>query len=392
MNSNTDEKKVDKKQTDLEKKAFGGLIILSFIGIIYIFRPFISTIIVAFIAALLLSPVYNYLGRFKKLSPVVKTVLVTLFMALLFIIPITILIMSVVKEAPQFFTVISDYLDNNSIDDISRQITSWIDNLHTNEQISEALGKIADSLAKIVLELLTALGGLITDFLSGLITSIVPFFTNLIIFMAVCFSLLPNLKGTYAYLRKISPLDTKITDLFIKRITETTSSMIFASVTISIISGFIVGITFTLLGIPFAALAALGAIILGFIPMIGPSLITVPTAILLVVVNGDWTSAIIVLAVHFFIINNIDLVVRPIFYKEDAKINPVVSAIAVLGGLAAFGILGVIYGPLIVIIFITCLQIYIPNYVTPDVLEPKTEKKDPVKRFFGWFQRKTNGK
>ena len=166
--------------------------------------------------------------------------------------------------------------------------------------------------------------------------------------------------------------------MFVRRISDTTKNMVLASVTVSVICGFIVGVMFWLLGIPFAGFAALLAMILGFVPMIGPSLITVPVSIILII-QGDWVSAVIILGVHFLIMNNVDLMVRPLFQTEEAKVNPVSLAISVMGGIAMFGLLGIIYGPIIVIFFITCLEIYTENFAGGGVWNKEKKKWIDVK-------------
>lgn len=363
-------KKSIKLTTDVQGRVFLAILLAATIGVFYIFSPYLGTMFLAVIVALMFHPLYKLLGRKTKFGPGVRTAIVTVIFLLLIIIPFTILLVVVVGEAGRLLTVLNSQVDTNEIQKSVDAVKKMIEESPYADQIGNALASALDTLSKAAAAIGSAVFQWIINFLKGLVGSIIPLITNVVIFAAVFITLLPNLDSAFSYFNKISPFDKTITDMFVKRTSETTVNMVFASITVSILSGFTIGILFWILGIPYAGLATLFSIILGFIPMLGPSLITVPVSIILIL-QGNWTPALIILGIHFFFINNIDLLVRPYFSKGDAKINPVILAISVLGGLAMFGVLGIVFGPIIVIIFMTCLEIYTENYSNYSLKELK---------------------
>ena len=62
------------------------------------------------------------------------------------------------------------------------------------------------------------------------------------------------------------------------------------------------------------------------------------------------------------VIANVDNVLRPMLVSDKAKINPVLVILSVIGGLKVMGMLGVIYGPVIMILFVTAVEIYKKYY------------------------------
>lgn len=77
---------------------------------------------------------------------------------------------------------------------------------------------------------------------------------------------------------------------------------------------------------------------------------------------GDYTSAIIILLLQLLILNQLDLVFRPISMPKKVRIHPALMIIAVLAGIASFGMIGIIFGPTILVLFISSIQIYQQNY------------------------------
>ncbi len=96
------------------------------------------------------------------------------------------------------------------------------------------------------------------------------------------------------------------------------------------------------------------------------SLVTIPLGLILIVL-GQWIPALIIWGIHFFIINNIDLMLRPLIVSKELRAHPALVVIGFIGGLAAFGPIGLFVGPIIIILLANSLDIYIANYGHPSV-------------------------
>jgi predicted PurR-regulated permease PerM len=134
------------------------------------------------------------------------------------------------------------------------------------------------------------------------------------------------------------------------------------------------GITFWLLGVPNAMLFTVLAFFLGFIPYLGTTIFTFGAAIIFVIL-GYYDKAVIVLLLQLLILNQLDLVFRPISMPKKVRIHPALMIIAVLAGIASFGMIGIIFGPTILVLFISSVEIYQQNYGAKSTISKSIDKQ-----------------
>lgn len=94
-----------------------------------------------------------------------------------------------------------------------------------------------------------------------------------------------------------------------------------------------------------------------FIPIGGTAFIWVPATILLFIQGAFW-KGIILLGLGIFGISMVDNLLRPFFISAKTNIHPLLLFFAVLGGIQAFGLAGLVVGPLIATLCLTLIEIY----------------------------------
>jgi predicted PurR-regulated permease PerM len=102
---------------------------------------------------------------------------------------------------------------------------------------------------------------------------------------------------------------------------------------------------------------------LSFIPMGGTALIWGPAAILLFL-QGFFLKGIILLGLGVLLISMVDNLLRPLLVSTRTKIHPLLLFFSVLGGIQAFGMIGLVGGPLIMTLALTLVEIYIQGIKT----------------------------
>ncbi len=120
------------------------------------------------------------------------------------------------------------------------------------------------------------------------------------------------------------------------------------------IQGVVAGIAFVFLGLPpflFGTLVAL----CGLVPIAGTGLVTVPMTVWYLV-NGQYGHAAAV-AVIGVLIASLDNIVRPMLIEGELKLHPVWILLSILGGVGCFGVLGLILGPMVVVLLRTVLAL-----------------------------------
>ena len=101
------------------------------------------------------------------------------------------------------------------------------------------------------------------------------------------------------------------------------------------------------------------------IPILGSALAYVPLAIVLFV-GGETTKAVIILLYGLIIIGTTDNVFRFWLQKKIGDVHPLITVFGVIVGISLFGFIGLVFGPLLISLFILLMRIYHAEFIAPD--------------------------
>jgi len=141
-----------------------------------------------------------------------------------------------------------------------------------------------------------------------------------------------------------------------ERTRDVISASVYGVVVIAVIQGAIGGITFWLLGIPSPLLWSVVMTVLCLIPLLGAFVVWVPAAIYLAA-TGAYLKAGILVFVGAVIIGSIDNFLRPRLVGEKTRLHELLIFFSVLGGLQVFGVLGIVLGPVVVVITLALIDV-----------------------------------
>ena len=131
----------------------------------------------------------------------------------------------------------------------------------------------------------------------------------------------------------------------LKYLGEVTRAVVFGSVITALVQGLLVGLGFAIAGLPSPVVFGVLAVFASFLPS-GASIVIIP-AILYFAFTGHWGKATFLLA-WVGLIAGSDNVLRPILTARHAEVSTLALFIGAIGGAAAFGILGLVLGPVLV--------------------------------------------
>ena len=340
---------------------FGVLIILSTILVLVLIRPYFSVIIFSLTIVVVLRPLYIRIYGWKwvsnfRASKGLATALTILGFILFIAIPFTILA-TLTKSQVQALSaditnkefVLEDTIDRLLIDIETLPVLSSVE--FDRESFLETLTSTVDQVPR----------GLI-----NLVLKIAASFPNLLISLFLFIGFLATLLPAYDSLadleRDLMNMDRPIFDAYATKISLMTRSMFAGIFVLSFIQGGAMGIIYTLAGIPYAAFWTMLSIALSVLPLVGISFIVLPMSIILIL-NGDVTSALIVLVGFYGFANWIDVALRPKLVPQGAYLHPMLLILSVFGGLALAGFFGVVYGPVIMIVFVTTIELYRTHFL-----------------------------
>lgn len=334
-------------------------------------KPFLMLALIALVVAVILSPVYNFFFRITKEKESIASGLTLLVFLILLLVPLVFLGTVTVRQSITFFEDVQEVINNNDID-LDKVVTftnETIEKLPVEvEPISEQ--KIFDTLEKNIQPAINLV--LDRGFNIGkLIFSAIPQF---IIFLIILGGLIPNQRKLREFFSNISPMDKKVDEMFINRFLAMAQSMLKGSLVIGIAQGVLSGVILHVAGVPYTFFWIVIITFVSIIPL-GAGIINPPIGIVLLLLGHYWQGA-LVLLFHFIVITNVDNLLRPMLVSEDAKLHPALTLVGALGGITLFGFWGVIFGPVVMILLVTMLEVYMTYYRNIPVLkeEPVSDK------------------
>jgi predicted PurR-regulated permease PerM len=153
------------------------------------------------------------------------------------------------------------------------------------------------------------------------------------------------------------PLHDRDEQLLLRRFTSVARATIKGTLIIGIMQGAICGLAFALAGIEGPVFWGTVMAVMSIIPAFGTAIIWGP-ALLVLALQGDFSGAIILGVVCGAVAGNLDNVIRPRLVGKDTEMHDLFVLFGTLGGIAMFGLLGIIIGPIIAALFITVWEIY----------------------------------
>lgn len=159
------------------------------------------------------------------------------------------------------------------------------------------------------------------------------------------------------YLKDILPLPKKEREVLFDRATQILQAVIYGLTFTAGIQAVLGGLGWWGVGLTAPVLFSAVMFIFALIPFIGTPMVLIPGAIYLAA-TGQWKSAIFLAVWALAVVASIDNLIRPLFISGGSKVHLLIVFIGVIGGLAAWGILGLFYGPLLISMFVFFLDSY----------------------------------
>jgi predicted PurR-regulated permease PerM len=196
-------------------------------------------------------------------------------------------------------------------------------------------------------------------------SSLLVFFVDAMIFVIIFITLMPEFDNAVKKIEDISPLGKEISQLYYKKTAAMISSLVKGMFIIAVLQGAIMGFFYFLAGMDLWFLFMIISMVLAVLPIVGISwLVLMLSAV--AVIQGDVSSAIIILVGFYGVANWVDVILRPRLVSKDAYLHFSLVLLGILGGIVWAGFLGLFYGPVIMLLLVTTVEIYSERYARDD--------------------------
>jgi len=159
----------------------------------------------------------------------------------------------------------------------------------------------------------------------------------------------------------ISPLPEAHEHELFRKFKEISLATLFGIFLTSIAQGAVGGIGFIIVGIPNALFWGTAIALFSLIPMVGTSIVWLPASLILLS-TGNIFGGVFLFLWGMLLVSTIDNFLRAFLIGGRTNTNQLLTFLAVFGGLMLFGLIGVIFGPLMLAAFFTLLHIYEMEY------------------------------
>jgi predicted PurR-regulated permease PerM len=319
-----------------------------------ILQPFLGPLMWAIFLAFLLHPLHVRLTPRVRNRPQLSALILTLLVLVLFVGPLTGLSAAFVAQVSDLLKFVQSTLaDQSQSNVLDLTKVPWISELLTRLDglvgIDPAqLRQWVEQGASQGLHWLASFGGKV--FL-GALGTVVGFV--LTIFMLFFF--IRDGQEMFATARELIPMNSAYKARLFTHLAAVTRAMVLGTGATALIQGTLVGIAFLIVGLPSPLVFAVIAVLASLLPFGGTALVWVPAAIVLAA-QGHWGQTIFMVIWGVLLVSLVDNLVRPMMVSGRANVGTLTVFIGVLGGLAAFGAIGLFLGPVILALIIALIR------------------------------------
>lgn len=320
-------------------------LVASIVLVYFIAKPFLGPLILAAVFAFIFQSIYRKLLRVFKQQEGLAAFTTTIVAIILVLLPVSFFGTQIFKESSELY---QSLLGGDS--GFVGSVENTLNQARVIFPIPADFELDFSQYARRGLEIL------IQNF-GAVFSSFAKMILGAFIFLIAFYFFLKDGGRLKDYFVDLSPLDDTDDEFIVSRLKSAVSAAVKGNLTIGLIQGALTGVGFAIFGVPNPVLWGGVAVISAFLPGIGTALVITP-AIIFLFLTGNIFSGIGLLVWGVTAVGLIDNLLGPRLIGRGMQLHPLAVFIAVLGGLAFFGPLGFLLGPIAMSVCMALIDIY----------------------------------
>ncbi|WP_254862333.1 AI-2E family transporter [Halovivax gelatinilyticus] len=290
--------------------------------------PFLQYVLLAVLLAYVLAPLQRRLEG--RLSPTIAAGSLVALAVVAFVVPFAIALAVIAEDAVTLAQdVDADTLQLGELESVIADVTGY------EVDITEEVSGLGQEAGTFLAEQATTYFAMATHAIIGL---------GLTLFLL--YYLLKDGDSLVSWIREHTPVPSEFQDRLFSEIDDVMRAVLIGHVLIAFVEGLIAGIGLFATGIPNAAFWTVVMMILALIPLVGAFLVWGP-AVGYLLLTGEPVLAGALFVYSAIVVGVSDDYLRPLVVDRYAQINPAVIILGVIGGVYAFGVMGLFFGPVV---------------------------------------------
>jgi predicted PurR-regulated permease PerM len=327
--------------------------------VLRLLAPFVSVLLLGLVAAGIFAPWYRVLVQVLNGSRHLAALLICVLLLVALLVPLFLTGREVSQEALGFYELSTTQLTERSLLQAieQQQLLDRANRLLTPIGVEVTSQDLYNRFASLGVRL----GAFFYKQGVSLAKGLVRFVVGFLVWVIVLYYLLVDGDRLRAWFRETVPLPRDEQDLLIHRFMDMASSLVVGNGVAATIQAIIGGLVFSILDLPGPVLWGVVMWILAFIPVIGISFVYIPAWIILLLA-GQTGKAFALLIPLLIVATVVEYWLKPMLVGRRAQLHTLLVFLSLLGGLDAFGAVGLLLGPLMMTAFLTLVSIYQDHY------------------------------
>jgi len=319
--------------------------------------PFLSVIVLGAVVTGIFQPVFNFLKR--KMRAALASFLTCILIFIILFVPTVLFVGILSKEAYGLYQIgksaavrnqIRTLFESSAVLEKTNHLLAYFDLTLTGAQFNDAISEVSKFVGLFLYQQASAIA-----------SNALNFFVYFFFMLLIIYFLLIDGDRLIAFIIDLSPLPDEQDKKLIQKFRHMAGAVLVGNGLGGLIQGTAGGILFSVFGLKSPFMWGVIMSLLAFIPIIGVGVVFIPAAVFLFL-KGRIAAGIFFIVFYVLLTVGVDNMLKPKLVGHQVKMHTLLVFFSIIGGLKLFGILGIIYGPLVVTAFLTLTDIYYASY------------------------------
>ena len=313
-------------------------------------RPFLNPVFLAVMIAIVFQPVHLRIQariRSRNTAALISILLVLL----LVVVPAVALGVVVSQEIRGLYMLLSER---------SAEQGGWNPYvMHAIERLLDWAGKYIDvsllDMRGALLRWLEQISRTLLSWGAEVVSNTISFLVEAVVAVFTLFFLFREGGSMKERAVAIVPLKSGQVERLFTGVGDSIVANVYGCLAVGIAQGTLVSLAFWVLGLPSPILWGVVTALFSLIPIVGSAAVWLPAAVILMT-SGHWGKGLILLAWGAAVVGQVDSLIRPYVISERVKMHTLLVFFALMGGVKAFGVMGVFIGPVVLSVTLVLLE------------------------------------
>jgi len=301
--------------------------------------PFLGSIIGGAVLGVIFYPLHLRIQK-RLTKRALAALLSTLLVLIAFLVPLTLLVLTVIRESHAAYQALAPLIAEQGADGVWAKVDRPL------AAVGRWFGMESSELRAMLAARLQAAGPAMLGKTGAVLGAAGGGFVKIVIAVGTLYCALLYGRRLHKNVVTLSPLGAERTETLLETVHQMIIASFYGVIAVAAAQGFLCGVGAWIAGLPSPSLWGVAAAILSVLPLFGSALVWIPAAAVLFF-QGSVGRGAFMLIWGAGLVGTIDNFIRPWVVVAKLPAHPLIVFIAMLGGVEAFGLMGILFGPVI---------------------------------------------